>query len=687
MSAPADDAPPIEHALYAASLGIRVAPLVPGGKRGLVKWKREATTDEATLRRWWMRWPDANVALIMGVSGDGSRRFVGGDFDHKDGTRPGLASYDLLDSLYDIGATLTVESATGGRHAIHSLPVEAPPLHNFVDGLPDYPSVDLRGDGGLLIGPGSVVNGRRYRWLNDVPILPVPEDIHALYRSASKRRVEAPSREPAGELDTSSAVERAVRYLKEDAPEAVQGANGDTTTYRVACRLRDFGLSESVAFDLLDEHWNHPETGGKAFPEWDTDQLADKVASAYRSATGAWGGSLPENEFDSIPPSSAVLRGTLTDFGRRVPFVPGEDLVRDTIPAVGVGFLGGQSGALKTFVAVTFCGSVARGVPFAGRKIESPGAALYVAFEGQGTLAGRVEAYRSKLEDPDADFPVMMLSDFGSLSSKEDRETFAKVVAQFRDYAKARWGCPLRALVIDTVVAAGLIPEDKENDPAAWQKVFDFFQAVARRFQIAIVLVHHYGKTATAGLRGSSNARAGADFILAAVCDRDELTGETSNHFLSLPKTRNGPEGPIGAIVKEQVEIGKRADGSNVTSLVLAFDTDRKPAKQKRALSKAAAAFVLAATEAMEASGESMTIGGQKVRAVRKEIVRGAFVAHYGGEGDTQRSADAVRKQFGNATKKLPQGWRMHESGSEEWFYEVPFEGSEFDAEDEDLAA
>jgi hypothetical protein len=39
------------------------------GKCPRVKWRTESTTDPTTIRRWWRRWPDANIGCDYGKSG------------------------------------------------------------------------------------------------------------------------------------------------------------------------------------------------------------------------------------------------------------------------------------------------------------------------------------------------------------------------------------------------------------------------------------------------------------------------------------------------------------------------------------------------------------------------------------------------------------------------------------------
>ena len=74
----------LAFALWYAKLGFRVIPLRPGGKEPLIKdWPNKATTDEATIREWWAKWPNANIGILTG-------RYEGGyfcvlDFDPRHG--------------------------------------------------------------------------------------------------------------------------------------------------------------------------------------------------------------------------------------------------------------------------------------------------------------------------------------------------------------------------------------------------------------------------------------------------------------------------------------------------------------------------------------------------------------------------------------------------------------------------
>jgi len=86
----------------------------------------------------------------------------------------------------------------------------------------------------------------------------------------------APGPVNATSIRTSDILERARRYIAA-IPPAVAGQQGDTTTYRVCCRLvRGFNLDEDVALAVLTD-WNRA-----CEPPWSEHDLKAKLQSARR---------------------------------------------------------------------------------------------------------------------------------------------------------------------------------------------------------------------------------------------------------------------------------------------------------------------------------------------------------------------------------------------------------------------
>lgn len=94
-----------------ARLGWRVHPTRVNKAPLTESWTRDATTDPATIERWWHRWPRANVAVACGSPGPDVL-----DVDTKQG-RPGM---ELLERLREAGllrgAAAIVRTPSGGLH-------------------------------------------------------------------------------------------------------------------------------------------------------------------------------------------------------------------------------------------------------------------------------------------------------------------------------------------------------------------------------------------------------------------------------------------------------------------------------------------------------------------------------------------------------------------------------------------
>jgi hypothetical protein len=95
-----------------------------------------------------------------------------------------------------------------------------------------------------------------------------------------------------------------VDYLTTHAPVAVEGAGGDATTYAVACRVKDFGVDQHTAAELLLEHWN-----GRCSPPWQSDELTTKVENAYAYGNLPVGAAAPEVQFEAVSAPGADFTG------------------------------------------------------------------------------------------------------------------------------------------------------------------------------------------------------------------------------------------------------------------------------------------------------------------------------------------------------------------------------------------
>ncbi len=125
----------------------------------------EASMDPVTVRRWWRRWPRANVALRTGD------RFDACDLDSQEGVEALRAILSEAGGV--LGSGPLARTGGGGWHLLF-----APTGHGSPKRV--LPGVDWRGHGGyVLVAPSRHPSGRRYRWIRPLT-LELPEAPAAL---------------------------------------------------------------------------------------------------------------------------------------------------------------------------------------------------------------------------------------------------------------------------------------------------------------------------------------------------------------------------------------------------------------------------------------------------------------------------------------------------------------------------
>jgi hypothetical protein len=243
-----------------------IAPGSPGdGKVPAIAWKefqtRRPTEDE--LRDWFAT--DQNVAIITGRV-----------------SNVVVVDADSADALAWIRAHLTrtpwQTKTSRGFHLFYRYP--GVPVRNRARLLTGDGrlALDVRGDGGFVIGPGSVhAKGHVYAMAGDwsVPSSALPAFWVGLLERPRQHPQRPPSPRPTGDV-----VERARRYLAA-VPTPIVGQGSDAATFSAAARLvRGFDLQPETAVCLLQE-WA---------PSFDRWWIERKVECAVKYADEPVGG-------------------------------------------------------------------------------------------------------------------------------------------------------------------------------------------------------------------------------------------------------------------------------------------------------------------------------------------------------------------------------------------------------------
>ena len=246
--------------------GLPVFPVIPQGKRPMDKgWADIATTDPLTISKAWAKTPNANIGIPTGSTSG----VIVIDLDNNDA----IAWFEGLE--IPLGAE--VHTPSGGKHYYYAIDPDVE-IKTSVSEI--HRGVDVRAEGGLVVGPGSVIAGKMYRGdLSHIPeapqelldllprrqhfsVDPIPEDVEP---------VEAASEQERRELEWITAeldgLERPWR----------EGAGWRSTVFGLSCwlwrmvRSPYYATGEASATTLLlthapsDEKWSE----GNVIAEWE----------------------------------------------------------------------------------------------------------------------------------------------------------------------------------------------------------------------------------------------------------------------------------------------------------------------------------------------------------------------------------------------------------------------------------
>ena len=257
-----------------------------------------------------------------------------------------------------------------------------------------------------------------------------------------------------------------------------------------------------------------------------------------------------------------------------------EYLAKGWLKRSGVSVLYGAPGSYKSFVALDLAAHVAAGRntgsgeerTWAGVRMAPPlqEAVLYLAFEGAEELDDRLMALRRRpgglhLDGRDSLYTIHMprefdLADMGHVIDleREWREAFPQGIA---------------LIVVDTLRRA---TRADENDGRDMHRLMGNAERLARSFGAHVMLIHHSGKDAAKGARGSTVIDGAVDTVI-------EVTKRDGVVTLRAAKQRGTQDGGALHFRPETVHVGTDADGDPVTSCVmLPCDPPARPERRER---------------------------------------------------------------------------------------------------------
>lgn len=480
-------------ALAYAEAGIAVFPCLPNDKKPACEHGHlDATTDPERIRQWWSENPNYNVAIDPASAG---WSVVDADI-----YKPGVA--EALAKIFPAGIqTYTVRTPRGGMH------------YYFEGSLPSTvnriaPGIDTRGNHtGYVLASPSIVDGAPYVVIAETDISPLPAGLDG--RRSDRATNSAVDASAAANARQLLRARRLLRDCVGIGDIAIEGSGGDARTYALFAQLRDLGLDQNSAIDLVDELWNP-----HCIPPWSEDELRLKCDNAYaysQNAVGAWDVapadqvfSLAHAELASHPAPTAPKKSRFApeddDDMDKEP--DGKWLVEGVIPDQTTVLMYGPTGSYKSFVALDVALALATGKETFGQKTEA-GCVFYGALEGAADIKrARRPAWRmARGITGKTPFYMMPAPRIGTPGEMEE---FAE---QIQLSLKGR---PCRLIVLDTA-SKMMVGSDATKDVP---RLVAFCDGLVEMFKCSVLVIHHTGRDVTKGPRDSSAYEADFDSVV-----------------------------------------------------------------------------------------------------------------------------------------------------------------------------
>lgn len=224
--------------------------------------------------------------------------------------------------------------------------------------------------------------------------------------------------------------------------------------------------------------------------------------------------------------------------------------VRGVLPAVGLAALYGPSASGKSFLAFDMAAAIAEGQRWFDCRVEAA-PVVYAALEGEAGFKLRAQAWETSRGRALPDGLHLMLQPF-KLTDGQDVLDLAAVV-------------PSGAVVVlDTLNRSA--PTADENSSRDMGEILEAAKTLQTLTRGLVLLVHHTGKNAAAGLRGHSSLFAAMDAAI-------EVSRDGDRREWKVAKSKDGIDGEAHPFKLNVEVLGTEPTGEAITSCAVMRDT------------------------------------------------------------------------------------------------------------------
>ncbi|MDK4727455.1 AAA family ATPase [Rhizobium phaseoli] len=677
---------------YATGEAIEFAEKAPYTTYGL----KDATTSRRIIDIWFGdRHPNAVIGIPTGEK-------LGGwvlDLD-RHGDRDGHAWLAEMEEKHGaLPDTARASTANGGTHI----------FFKHVIGVRNRaaiaPGVDTRGDGGYIVGPGSVMaDGRRYAWLNweedGIPeFADAPAWLIDMVISKTPKPIErtTPQYTYRPEGDDASGAELYARksFLMEldvltSAPQGTRGqqlftsacaigtfvAGGYISRSEAESGLIDAAISNGlVATDgerkcwdkikrALDKTASQPRQipdreydndNTKADPEAIKRMVQNSIAKKEVATEGAVGieniddvGS-DQQAIDVAPPKKRE-RFDLTWFDEIEEGKPKETILKGWLGVGEFTTISGLPGTGKSVVTTDLACHIAAGMDWHGQRVRQ-GLVVYVAAERKKLTERRMMAFRKHHSVENV--PLLVVG--GMMDFTRDTKDADDIIKVIRE-AETVTGHKCVWVIIDTLTRVfGAGDQNASKDMVKFVRSCDH---ILTETGSHVTAIHH---SSWSGERGK-----GAIDLDGAVDASFMVKKDGNKHRLVCDGTNDGEEGDVLAFTMQSVTIGHDEDGNPTTAPVVvpadSMDSGERLVDNIKGHNARALEILtgLLETQGIPPEGQHFPDG---ILVVREEAWRQAFYAD-----DTKGTKqDTIRARFKRAQGSLMEAKKVSQIG--DWVF------------------
>lgn len=341
----------LHKAIAYHKLGYNVIPLRKSSKKPLIEWKeyqqRRSTEDE--IRRWWSRWPDANIGIVTGrVS-----HIIVLDVDGPIGEK-------FIEDSGGLPATPKCRTARGHQYYFE-YPSELDVRCTENKGL----QIGIKGNGGYVVAPPSIhPSGRKYFWIKGFP----PWKIKPTPLNKCKWLVQYLVDHPGKKEEEKEVPTDSVLWADKLLLHGVSEGERNMAITKLAGRYVGKGLSKIEVMPILVEANNQFD------PPLDEKEVEKTLDSVINSGN---------RNSDCTDKMSTPPRGEGRGLSKILaePLEQPDYLIKPFLQAGDKGFLVSSYKVGKTLFAMQATLSLSKGIPFLGFVVPKPRKVLFIRFE------------------------------------------------------------------------------------------------------------------------------------------------------------------------------------------------------------------------------------------------------------------------------------------------------------------